>query len=217
MVRDGDRLRRARRGRWSLAGVAGVACAALIVVPQFASAPVPAVPQPATTAPTSPPPTTTQPTSPPTPAELTVLTCRDAYTTSTEGTGSGEFTASGVKFLFLGESGSTAYPTEDAGFPRNPGGYYSKSPVYLAEGVTWALITVLEGDATLVWTDSFYPWDLADFEATTVRLESCDGSFTGFLGGIRSAKPKDCLTLAISSNLHPEAERYRVAIGKDGC
>lgn len=54
VVRDGDRLRRARRGRWSLAGVAGVACAALIVVPQFASAPVPAVPQPATTAPTSP-------------------------------------------------------------------------------------------------------------------------------------------------------------------
>jgi hypothetical protein len=58
---------------------------------------------------------------------------------------------------------------------------------------------------------------LTEIEATTVRLESCDGSFTGFLGGLRSAKPKDCLTLGISSNLHPEVERYRVAIGEEGC
>lgn len=217
VIREGDLLKRARRVRWSLAGAAGMVCAALIIVPQIAAAPVPAVPQPATTAPTSPAPTTAQPTSTPGPAELTVLTCNDMYTTSPDGTGSNEFTASGVKFLFLGESGSNPYPIEDAGFPRNPGGYYSKSPVYLADGVTWAVITLLEGDATLAWTDSFSPWDLSDFEATTVRLESCDGSFTGFLGGVRTPQATGCLILGISSNLHPEVERFPVTIGEEPC
>ena len=119
--------------------------------------------------------------------------------------------------MALGEFGSNPTPTEEAGFPFDSGGYYTKSPVYLGDGVTWATITVLQGDAALAWTPSWHPVALTDYEATTVRFESCDGSFTGFLGGIRTPEATECLILGISSNLHPEVEPFRVTIGKEGC
>ena len=219
LVRDGERLKRTRRSRWSLTAAAGLVAAALVIVPRFAAAPIPAVPQPATTAPVAPPTTPPAPTY--SPAALTVLTCEDAYTTSPEGSGPDEFTASGVKY-FLSEHGSSSHPVEEAGFPLDRGGYYTKSPVYLKEGVTWAVVTVLEGDAALAWMTREARWypqqvSLTAYEATTMRLESCDGSFTGFLGGLRSPKASECLTLGISSNLHPEVEKVRVGLGQEGC
>ncbi|MGC3953227.1 MAG: hypothetical protein QM804_03060 [Propionicimonas sp.] len=213
LVHNGERLKRTRRGRWALIAAAGLVAAALVIVPRFTAAPIPAVPQPATTAPATP---------IHSPAALTVLTCQDAYTTSPEGSGSAEFTAPGVKFLFLNEAGFDPYPVEEVGFPLDHGGYYTKSPVYLKEGVTWAVVTVLEGEATLAWMPieaRGYPQrvSLTAYEATAMRLESCDGSFTGFLGGLRTPKARECLVVGVSSNLHPEVEKFRVAIGKDGC
>lgn len=227
VTRAGERLKHVRRTRWSLATAAGLVAGALVIVPQFAAAPIPAVPAPATT--TSPPdppasagPTPTPPT--PSPAALRELACADAYTTEPRGA-QPTFTSSGVGFVGLSEEGYDPLRTEDAGFPLDEGGYVTKAHLYLEKGVTWADVTVLHGDLTLawvpagVWTGLNGPsiWSIATYEAHAVRFESCQGSYTGFLGAVRSPTDRECVTLGVRSNLHPEVEPVRVAIGEGAC
>lgn len=80
VARQGRKLRRERRVRWSLGAVATLA-AGLMIWPRIQTAPIPAIPEPAATpiAPSSP--TTTEPAEPPVtfacePADLGLLTLR---------------------------------------------------------------------------------------------------------------------------------------------
>lgn len=131
------------------------------------------------------------------------------------------FTASGVGFESLSEAGFDPIPAQNA-VPWNASGYFSKSPIYLDNGVTWAELTAINGDATFAWVPAPI-WtgsstgSVATYEASTAHFESCDGSYTGFLGGILTPTNHACLTLGIRSNLHPDVEPMPVAIGKGAC
>lgn len=133
------------------------------------------------------------------------------------------FTASGVGFEALSEAGFDPIPAGgNAGLPRDATGYLSKSPIYLDDGVGWAEVTAIKGDITFAWVPvqvwtQRSGWSLADYESATARLESCDGSYTGFLGAVRTPTAHACITLGIRSNLHPQVEPVRVAVGRGAC
>jgi len=148
------------------------------------------------------------------------LSCADAYTTESRGVDPA-FTGSGVGFEGLSVVGFDPIPARNA-VPWDASGYFSKSPIYLDNGVTWAEITSITGDAGFAWVPASV-WtgssrgSAGTYEALTARFESCGGSFTGFLGGILTPTAHACLTLGIRSNLHPEVERMPIAIGKGAC
>lgn len=150
------------------------------------------------------------------------LLCEDAYTTDQRGAGPA-FTASGVGFEALSETGfDPVLAAGSTGLPADATGYLSKSPIYLDSGVTWAEVTAIKGDITFAWVPARVwtkrsGWSLATYEAATARFESCDGSYTGFLGAVRTPSAHACITLGIRSNLHREIEPIRVAIGKGSC
>lgn len=131
------------------------------------------------------------------------------------------FTTPGVGFEALNQDGFDPISVERAGL-AGVSGYFSKSPIYLDKGVTWAEISVLAGDATLVWVPAPVwtgppGWSLVTYEAPRARLKSCDGLYTGFLGGVLTPTDRVCILVGIRSNLHPEVERIRIAVGKRAC
>ncbi len=148
--------------------------------------------------------------------------CADAYTIEPRG-GRPPFTASGVGFESLSRTGFDPIPARGASLPwQASGGFFSKAPLYLDHGVTWAELTAIKGDVTFAWVPAGVWMGLQrasgrTYEAPTARFESCDRSYTGFLGGILTPTARACITLGIRSNLHPEVERFRVAIGKGAC
>ncbi len=153
------------------------------------------------------------------------LTCADAYTEDPLGVESIAFTDAGVGFEALNETGFDPVPVERASLPwEASGGYFSKSPIYLDDDVSWAELMAIEGgDVTFAWVPAGVWTGLArgsagrTYEAATARFESCEGSYTGFLGGILTPTAHACVTLGIRSNLHPEVESLRVAIGRGAC
>lgn len=149
------------------------------------------------------------------------LTCADAYTTERR-EGKLTFTASGVGFEALNQTGFDPVPAGNTGLPGDATGYFLKSPVYLEDGVIWAEVTAIKGDITFVWVPvrvwtGSSGWSLATYETSMARFESCNGSYTGFLGAVRTPTAHACVTLGVRSNLHPKPERVRVAIGKGAC
>ncbi len=148
------------------------------------------------------------------------LFCEDAYTTEPRGR-QPKFTASGVGFEALNPTGFDPIPGTAAGLSDAPG-YFSKSPIYLSKGVTWAEVTALKGDVMFAWVParvwtSASGWSLAAYAAPTVRFESCAGGYTGFLGGVTTPTARACLTLGVRSSLHPDVEAVQVSIGKNAC
>lgn len=148
------------------------------------------------------------------------LSCADAYTEELQ-RGSAVFTASGVGFEALSRAGFDPIPAERALPWEVSDGYFSKSPIYLDDGVAWAEITAIKGEVGFAWVASAV-WTgqvgaTGHYETASVRLESCNGSYTGFLGGILTPTAHACITLGIRSNLHPTVEPFRVAIGKGAC
>ena len=148
------------------------------------------------------------------------LSCTDAYTGEPQG-GRPVFTASGVGFEALGKAGFDPIPAEGALPWQASGGYFSKSPIYLDDGVAWAELTAIKGEVAFAWVPSAV-WTgqeraTGSYETASVRLESCTDSFTGFLGGVLTPTAHACITLGIRSNLHPSVEPFRVAIGKGAC
>jgi hypothetical protein len=123
----------------------------------------------------------------------------------------------------LSRTGFDPIPARGASLPwEASGGYFSKSPIYLGSGVIWAELTAIKGDVTFAWVPGPVWTGLqrgsgGTYEAPTARFESCGGSYTGFLGGILTPTAHACITLGIRSNLHPEIEPFRVAIGKGAC
>lgn len=170
----------------------------------------------------SPDPSATSVTSSPT-ASPGQLSCADAYTKEPQGSEATTFTESGVGFESLSKAGFSPIPVRSASLPwEASGGYFSKSPIYLNNGVTWAELAAVKGDVTFAWVPASVWMGLArasggTYEATTAHFESCDSSYTGFLGGILTPTAHACITLGIRSNLHPEVEPFQVAIGKGGC
>jgi hypothetical protein len=152
------------------------------------------------------------------------LSCADAYTDDPLNVDSIPFTA-GVGFEALSEAGFDPMPVRSADLPwKASGGYFSKSPIYLDDDVAWAEVTALEGgDVRFGWVPAGVWTGLArgstgrTYEASTARFESCEGSYTGFLGGILTPTARACITLGIRSNIHPEVESLRVAVGKGAC
>jgi len=151
-----------------------------------------------------------------------VLSCADAYTTEPRGP-KPAFTASGVAFEALNEAGFDPVPAAGStGLPADAAGYLSKSPIYLDNGVTWAEVTAIKGDITFAWVPARVwttasGWSLATYEAKTARFDSCNGSYTGFLGAVHTPSAHACITLGVRSNRHPSIEPIRVAIGKGSC
>ena len=149
------------------------------------------------------------------------LSCDDAWTTEPQGSGRTVFTASGVGFESLNADGFDPIPAQSA-LPWDASGYFSKSPIYLNKGVTWAEVTALQGDITFAWVPAPV-WTGSSrvsgktVEAPAARFESCESSYTGFLGGIHTPTAHACITLGVRSNLHPEVEPIQVAIGKGSC
>jgi len=149
------------------------------------------------------------------------LSCADAYTTDPVGD-LPVFTAAGVGFDLLNDKGQDPIVAETAGFSSDAAGYFLKSPVYLDKGVSWAEVTVIEGDATFLWVPAGVwtgppGWSVASHASRTARLESCTDSYTGFLGGVLTPIARECVTLGLRSDIHPEVEEIRVAIGKGAC
>ncbi|MGC3992700.1 MAG: hypothetical protein QM779_00970 [Propionicimonas sp.] len=148
------------------------------------------------------------------------LSCIDAYTKEMQG-GKAVLTASGVGFEALSKAGFDPIPAEGALPWEASGGYFSKSPIYLDDRVAWAEVTAITGEVRFAWVPSAV-WTgqeraTGDYETASVRLESCNDSYTGFLGGILTPTAHACITLGIRSNLHPDVEPFRVAIGKGTC
>ena len=183
-----------------------------------------------TTAPPAPPTSVTTSAAPPTPsmansptARPGELSCADAYIKEPRGASPVPFTDSGVGFESLNETGFDPLPAQSAGLRWDASGYFSKSPVYLDHGVTWAEVTALQGDVTFAWVPASVWSGLSrgsatSYEAPTARFESCgEGAYTGFLGGVLTPTAHACITLGVRSNLHPEVEPVRVAIVKDAC
>jgi hypothetical protein len=150
------------------------------------------------------------------------LSCADAYTTEPRG-GWPRFTASGVGFESLNKTGFDPIPARTANLPwRVSGGYATKSPIYLDNGVTWAELTAVKGDVAFAWVPAGVWMGLqrgsgGTYEAPTARFESCNGAYTGFLGGILTPTAHACITLGIRSNIHPDVEPFEVAVGKGAC
>lgn len=149
------------------------------------------------------------------------LSCADAYTTEPRGARP-TFTASGVGFESLGASGFDPVPAQGILPWDASDGYFSKSPIYLDDGVVWAELTAVKGDVAFAWVPAGVWMGLqrasgGTYEAPTVRFESCGGSYTGFLGGILTPTAHACITLGIRSNVHPDVEPFKVAIGKRAC
>lgn len=149
------------------------------------------------------------------------LSCADAYTRDPTGA-LPAFTASGVGFDSLSEKGADPIPVVDTGLSGDASGYFLKSPVYLDEGVVWAEVVAIEGDVTFLWVPARVwtgppGWSVSSYESRTVRYESCTGSYTGFLGGVRTPTARECATLGLRSSSHPQVESIRVAIGKGAC
>jgi hypothetical protein len=166
----------------------------------------------------------TQVTAPTPTAKPGSLLCADAYATQPSGSTPVAFTPAGVGFDSLSKAGFDPIPaTEgDLHLPADAPQYFTKSPIYLSNGVTWAEITLIHGDPTLAWVPATVwtgppGWSLAPYLAKAARFESCNGSYTGFLGGILTATANECITLGIQSNLHPEVEPLEVSIGKHAC
>lgn len=148
------------------------------------------------------------------------LSCDDAYTTEPRGA-KPVFTKSGVGFDSLNKDGFDPISIEDAGL-TGASGYFSKSPIYLDKGVAWAEVEVLTGDATLAWVPARVwtgpnGWPLRSYEASLSRFESCDGAYTGFLGGVVTPANRACIVVGVRSNTHPAIERIRIAIGRGAC
>ncbi|MEA5117853.1 MAG: hypothetical protein VB036_09550 [Propionicimonas sp.] len=148
--------------------------------------------------------------------------CVDAYTTEPGRSGPQPFLAAGVKFESLNAIGLDPIPVGESGLSAERGGYFTKSPLYLDDGVAWAEVTVIEGDASLAWVPASVwtsggRWLLDAYLAPRAHFESCDGSYTGFLGGLLTSAADECLTLGVSSSLRPEVQAVRVAIGRDAC
>jgi len=128
-----------------------------------------------------------------------------------------------VGFEALSTAGFDPIPAKSGSLPwEASGGYFSKAPVYLDQGVSWAEVTAIRGDMTFAWVPAGVWMGLstgsgASYEASVARFESCDRSYTGFLGGILTPTAHACITLGIRSDLHPEVEPMRVAIGKGSC
>lgn len=207
-----NRRRRARPAPM-LAAMLPLIAACTITAPS--AAPIPTTPG------NSAPPTQVT-TSTPTPKPGTLL-CADAYATQPSGSPPA-FTPAGVGFDSLSKTGFDPIPASDGdlNLPADAPQYFTKSPIYLNNGVSWAEITPIHGDVTFAWVPATVwtgpaGWSLAPYLANTARFESCNGSYTGFLGGILSPSNKACVTLGIRSNLHTEAEPFEVAIGKHTC
>lgn len=170
---------------------------------------------------TSAPPTTSVATSPA--ARPGELSCVDAYTKEPRGSEPIAFTAAGVGFEALSTAGFDPVPAQSGTLPwAASGGYFSKAPVHLDKGVSWAEVTAIRGDVTFAWVPAgvwmgFSRGSGATYEAPVARFESCERSYTGFLGGILTPTAHACVTLGIRSDLHPEVEPMRVAIGKGSC
>lgn len=191
-----------------------------IALPLTAACTTTAAPTPPASGTPSSAPTTTTGANSPT-ARPGELSCADAYTKEPRGATPVPFTDSGVGFESLNETGFDPIPAQDA-LPWAASGYFSKSPIYLDHGVTWAEVTALQGDARFAWVPAPVWTGLSrgsgrTYEAGTARFESCEGSYTGFLGGILTPTAHACITLGVRSNLHPEVEPVRVAIGEGAC
>jgi hypothetical protein len=63
------------------------------------------------------------------------------------------------------------------------------------------------------YTDDPLNVDSIPFTDAGVGFEACEGSYTAFLGAVRTPAARECVTLGIRSNVHPEVESHRIAIG----
>ena len=203
--------------RWRLRFVAVIASALTLIAGCTATG-SPTPPPSATSSATSP--TGTSGTTSPA-ARPGQLSCADAYTTDPIGD-LPKFTDSGIGFYSLSKKGQDPIPADQTNLPSDASGYFLKSPVYLDKGVSWVEVTVIEGDVTFLWVPAGVwigprRWSVVRYQSRTVRFESCKGSYTGFLGGIRTPAARECATLGLRSSIQPQVEQFQVAIGKGAC